>query len=114
MEEHVIKINIPPGWRGKKYISSTGVMRINLEEIARRCEDPRYKYNTHEEYYAMAMPATDFRKICNLIVKYASRRDYDTAEAVFTSSENDKAARIWTDAKAKFEGRRAGRNQHNA
>ena len=99
--DRYIRISIPPGWRGHRYIESYGEMQINLDEIARLCGDRNETYFDGNRYY-MKMPLADFKKICNLIVKYAHPAEFDTAEAVFTETENDSAKRIWSDAKTSF------------
>lgn len=112
---HVIKVNIPPGWKGRKYIESSGEMKIDLDVIAEWCGNPKYTYFPFPMTscrQVMKMPMEDFRKICNLIIKYSREEDLKTAEEVFTKSDNEKVRVIWKDAKAKFTSKR--RTKHSS
>lgn len=107
-EEHIITLHIPPGWRGKRWMESSGVMRVNLDKMAERCGNRAYTFHPYppSEVTEMQVTVDVFRKVCNLIVKYAKEKDFETAEEVFTKAENPKVRKIWDNAKTKFETKR--------
>ena len=106
---HNIRITIPPGWRSFRHIDTYGEMVINLDAVAERCGNSKYKYHPYTDRGTeeLQVTQTDFRKMCNLIVKYARDADYETAEKVFSTSTNLRVRRIWNDAKTKFESKRS-------
>lgn len=105
---HAITIHIPPEWKGGRWIESEGIMKVDLDALATRCGNREYVYHPYPDRPVTELQVTAevFRKISNLIVKYARTKDYELADEIFTAAENPKVRKIWDHAKTKFEAKR--------
>ena len=105
---HSITIHIPPEWKGGRWIESEGIMKVDLDALAIRCGNREYVYHPYTDRPTTELQVTAevFRKVCNLIVKYAKDKDFELADQIFTTAENPNVRKIWNNAKAKFETKR--------
>lgn len=83
-------------------------MTIDLDALATRCGNRNFTYHPFppSEVTELQVTAEVFRKISNLIVKYAKDKDFELANEIFTAAENPKVRKIWDHAKTKFEAKR--------
>lgn len=77
---------------------------IDLDKLAEEVGNPAYKYQPfqHLKRQELCYSVPDFRKVAQLILKYAPYEVIDKADETWSGCANEKVRKAWSDVKARF------------